>query len=165
MAMTNEAERVQLGWLDANLFIHALFTNDPHARRCREIFKAIEVGTAEAWLDPVTVHELTYALQKIPPFRDQPAAIVDYLLPIILQDGVRMSDKPAVVLALQHWAEGGKFGDARIAGLAQVRGLPVCTVNAKDFSGLTNTFFDSSGNPQAEKRRPAAQRVTKRTTS
>ncbi|MHB9145113.1 MAG: type II toxin-antitoxin system VapC family toxin [Symbiobacteriia bacterium] len=131
--MTKATEPRQLGWLDACLFIHPLFQNDPNAARCREIFRAIEKGAAESWLDSVTVHELTYALQKLPQFRDNRGAIVDYLLPFVLQEGIRMSDKPAVVSGLRHWTRGGRFGDARIAALAETSGLPVCTVNARDW--------------------------------
>lgn len=140
--MTKAAAPRQLGWLDANLFIHPLFQNDPHARPCREIFRAIESGAAEAWLDPVTVHELTYALQKIPQFRDNRQAIADYLLPVLLQEGIQMHDKPAAVSALRRWLQGGRFGDARIAGLAETSGLPVCTVNDRDFAGFSNTFLE-----------------------
>ncbi len=138
--MADKEKQTQLGWLDANVFIHPLFTRDPHAARCREILRSIEAGKAEAWLDPVTVHELTYALQKIPQFRDQRQMIVDYLLPLIVLDGIRMADKPSAVVALRLWAEGSRFGGARLAALAQVGGLPVCSVNRRDFPGLRNTF-------------------------
>ena len=31
----------QLGWLDTNLFIHALFPRDPHYPRCQELLRAL----------------------------------------------------------------------------------------------------------------------------
>jgi predicted nucleic acid-binding protein len=53
-----------LGWIDANIFIHALFRNDPFYRRSRAIIDVLEAGEAECWIDPLVVHELTYVLLR-----------------------------------------------------------------------------------------------------
>lgn len=134
---------VQLGWLDANLFIHPLFANDPHRPRCEHILRMLRRGEAEAWVDPVTVHELTYALPRARPDAfPNPRAVLAYLGPLLALDAVRMDDKDAVLQALYHWAtHGGRFGDARILALARGRGMPVCSVNASHFPGVVNTYL------------------------
>lgn len=136
------ATPVQLGWLDANIFIHPLFEGDPHCHRCRQILRWLKEGRAEGWVDPVTVHELTYALRRARPDAfPTPHAVFSYLAPILALDAVHMDDKNAALSALHYWASsGGTFDDARIAVLARSRGMPVCSVNARDFPGIPNTF-------------------------
>jgi len=134
------AERVQLGWLDANLFIHPFF-RDPNAEHCRAILKALQEGKAEGHLDQVTLHELTYALYRHV-FRQNRQAVADYLSTIVALETVHVDDKAVTLKALQYWAKGrcDKYGDARLLALAEATGLPVCTVNRKDFSGVRHTF-------------------------
>ena len=62
---------LQLGLLDTNLFIHPLFVRDPHAARCQALIAAIERGDAAGWIDVTVVHELTYALRRVPGFSDR----------------------------------------------------------------------------------------------
>lgn len=135
-------ERFPFGWLDANLFIHALFENDPHMPRCREILAALEEGAGEGWIDPVTVHELTYALPRVRPdtFRSRMDTF-NYLVRFLVLETVHAHEKEVLVGALRRWAGSGlRFGDARLAALAEHGGRPVCTVNRRDFEGITNTF-------------------------
>jgi len=77
----------QLGWLDANVFIHPLFEHDPHRPRCEELLRMVYRREAEAWVHPVTVHELTYALPRVRPDtmrrRDD---VLAYLGPILALD-------------------------------------------------------------------------------
>ena len=40
----------ELGYLDTNLFVHALYPNDPHYPRCRTILTALAEGEATALL-------------------------------------------------------------------------------------------------------------------
>lgn len=137
-----ENERFQFGWLDANLFIHALFENDPHMPRCREILGALEEGTGEGWIDPVTVHELTYALPRARPdtFRSRMDTF-DYLVRFLVLETVQAVGKEVLIAALRRWADSGvRFGDARLAVLAEHGGRTVCTVNRRDFEGIANTF-------------------------
>lgn len=141
--MTAPAVR-QLGWLDANFFIHPLFEHDPHRPRCEELLRMLRRGEAEAWVHPVTVHELTYALPRVRPDtmrrRDD---VLAYLGPILVLDAVHVPDKDAVLLALRRWASGGgRFADALLAALAEERGMPVCSVNARHFPGVRNTHVE-----------------------
>jgi predicted nucleic acid-binding protein len=134
--------RVQFGWLDTNLFVHALFPRDPHHARCRVILEALERGTGEGWLDPLVVHELSYVLGRLPAFPDR-AAIHTYLRTVLLMDAVQADDKPGLLEALARWATGRvSLVDAWLAVVANRRGLPVCSVNRRDFPDVVNTFFD-----------------------
>ena len=140
------AERAQLGWLDANLFIHPFF-RDPHADPCRAIIKALREGRAEGHLDPVTIHELTYALNRYV-FRQDRQAVANYLSTIVALETVHVTDKEVTLKALEYWAQGrcDKYGDARLRTVAEITQLPVCTVNRKDFSGVRNTYpFGADG--------------------
>lgn len=141
--MTNDGS-LQLGWLDANVFIHPLFENDPHRDRCERILRILKAGEGEGWIDPVTVHELTYALQRARPETfGGPQDVFSYLSPLLALGTVYMDDKEAALTALRRWSRhGGRFGDARILALARTRGMPVCSVNARDFPGVRNTYLD-----------------------
>jgi hypothetical protein len=45
------------------------------------------------------------------------------------------------VAALDRWAvHGVSFADAWLFAQAMASGQPVCTVNARDFKGVVNTF-------------------------
>jgi hypothetical protein len=35
---------IALGYLDTNLFVHALYPNDPHYPRCRALLAALAAG-------------------------------------------------------------------------------------------------------------------------
>ncbi len=141
--MTDAMPR-QLGWLDANLLLHPLFEHDPHRPRCEELLRMLQRGWAEAWVHPVTVHELTYALPRVRPdtmrSRDD---VLAYLGSILALDTVHVPDKDAVLLALRRWAAGGgRFADALLAALAEERGMPVCSVNVRHFPGVRNTYVE-----------------------
>jgi predicted nucleic acid-binding protein len=130
----------QLGWLDTNIFVHALFPRDPHYQRCQPLLGTLDNGAAEGWLDILVVHELTYVLGRLPAFADR-AAIERYLRSILLNKQIRADDKPALLEAVARWAaQGVGFADAWLAVLAQRRGLPVRSVNTGDFPDVGNTF-------------------------
>lgn len=133
---------MQYGWLDATIFIHVLFERDPHMPRCRRILRRLEGGDAEGWVDPITIHELTYALPRALPqqFRAK-GDVVRYLLRFLALDTVKVDDKEGLVRALRLWEDHGiRFGDARLIAQAERTGTPVCSVNERDFSGVENTY-------------------------
>ncbi len=140
---------MRYGWLDATLFIHALFENDPHMPRCRRILRGLEASDAEGWLDPVTIHELTYALPRALPRRFQSRNdLVRYVLRFLALDTVKGDDKEGLIRALQIWGDRGiKFGNARLIAQAERTGVPVCSVNERDFTGVENTY-DGEGKPR-----------------
>lgn len=134
-------QRRQLGWLDANVFVHPLFDNDPHKARCEKILQSLLDGSAEGWVDPVTVHELTYALPRaLPQAFATRRDVADYLIGFLVLDTVLCDDKDALLDALQLWVEhSARFGDCRLLALARSRGMAICTVNARDFPGVEIT--------------------------
>lgn len=133
---------MRYGWLDATVFIHALFENDPHMPRCRRILRGLEEAGAEGWLDPVTIHELTYALPRALPRQfGAREDVVRYLLRFLAVDTIKGDDKEGLIRALRLWGDHGiRFGDARLIVQAERTGTPVCSVNERDFSGIENTY-------------------------
>lgn len=132
----------QFGWLDATIFIHALFTNDPHRRRCLHILHALENGDGEAWIDDVVVHELTYVLPRALPraFGDR-TAVAEYVLGFLTLDTVHAVNKKMLIETLHWWSSTDvSFADARLTVLARAHRLPVCTVNQRDFQDVENSF-------------------------
>lgn len=130
----------QLGYLDTNLFVHALFPNDAQYPRCQAILTALGQGEAEGWLDPLVIHELTYVLLNLRRFPDRTAVEV-YLRDLLRAPGVRAPQRALLLAALARWAgRGGGFVDAWLATLALAEGQPVCTANARDFPDVRNTF-------------------------
>src|SRR6184192_1522732 len=132
----------QLGWLDTNLFVHALFPREPHHARCRAIVRALEEGRAEGWLDPLVVHELSYVLSRLGQRFPTRTAIEEYLRGILLIDAIHADDKAGLLEAVARWEIGRTgFADAWLAVRARRRGLPVCSVNQADFGSMPNTFL------------------------
>ncbi len=135
-------ERAQYGWLDANIFIHALFLGDPHGAPCRTVLGHLLDGSGEGWLDPVTLHELTYVLPRVLPDKfARRQDVYEYLTGYLTCETVLGDDKPSLIEALRIWADtGGRFGDARTLALAHSRSMPVCTVNGRDFPDVRNAY-------------------------
>jgi predicted nucleic acid-binding protein len=130
-----------LGWIDTNIFIHALFRNDPHYRSCRAIIDALEAGEAECWIDPLVVHELTYVLLRQSQFASR-GEVHQFIQNLLLCDAVLAQDKNLLIDALARWAtEGVSFADAWLYVLARRRGMPICSVHRADFPNLENTFL------------------------
>lgn len=132
----------QFGWLDATIFVHALFVNDPHRPRCIQILKALETGEGEAWIDDIVVHELTHVLPRALPkkFQDR-RAVADFLLSILALSALYAADKDLLIASVQRWSTTGVgFADARLITLAERDDLPICTVNKRDFPDVRNTF-------------------------
>jgi predicted nucleic acid-binding protein len=130
----------QFGYLDTNIFVHALFPRDTQHARCRAILAALEQATGEGLLDPLVIHELTYLLLRLPHFSDR-AAVEVYLRDLLRMTGVQAPQRPLLLAALSRWASrGGGFVDAWLATLALTEGQPVCSANVRDFPDVTNTF-------------------------
>jgi len=131
---------IELGWLDTNIFVHALMLGDPHQSRCRDVLQALQDGRAEGWIAPSVVHELSYVLTRLPTFKTRPA-IALYLTTLLSYPGVVAADKPLLIATVGRWAVGRiSFIDALLTELAQGDGRPVCTVNARDFPTTPNSY-------------------------
>jgi len=121
------------GLLDTNTFIHAM-THDAHSEECSRFLAALEDGRVDAWLEPIVLHELSYALRR---WRKEITReeIAEYLLVILGWPGVR-GDKESMINAVERWSAtpGLAFVDAYLAALASRRGAVIYTKNARDFT-------------------------------
>lgn len=131
---------VEIGWLDTNIFLHAITPGDPHGPRCRDLLKALEDGRAVGWIASTVIHELSYVLSRRRAFPTR-SAIAAYLIAILHYPGIQASDKPLLTATIARWA-GSTIGfvDALLAELAQRDNLPVCSVNARDFPVTPNSY-------------------------
>lgn len=116
------------GLLDTNVFIHAQ-TRDEHSEECLEFLETLRAGRRQAQIEPLVLHELSYAL---PHYRKgmSRSEVAEYLLAILGWDGVG-GDKDLMVSTVQRWRDtpGLAFVDAYLAALAIRDGCVVYTKN------------------------------------
>jgi predicted nucleic acid-binding protein len=119
------------GLLDTNIFIHAQ-ANDAHTAECRRFLTALQEGRAQARLEPIVLHELSYALKHYMKqiTKEQTA---QYLLTILSWRGVQ-GDKDVMVDTVERWwnTQGLSFVDAYLAARAAADGHPVYTKNVRE---------------------------------
>jgi len=122
------------GLLDTNVFIHA-HARDTASGECQRFLAALEAGAARAHLEPVILHELSYALPHYVKqmTRDE---VADYLLMVLSWDGVE-GEKGVMVDAVERWQRtpGLSFADAHLSALASERGCPVYSKNVRELTG------------------------------
>lgn len=131
------------GLLDTNVFIHA-HASDIHTAECRRFLHAAEQGEVRAHLEPLILHELSYAL---PHYVKQMTRddVAEYLLMILTWKGIQ-GDKDALVDAVQRWrgSVGLSFADAYLAALAIAR---ECVVYTENVRALEDQGESSSASP------------------
>jgi predicted nucleic acid-binding protein len=71
----------EAGLLDTNIFIHA-HTTDVHAQECQRFLAALESGRLRARLEPLVLHELSYALPRYIKQMTRPE-VAEYLLTVL----------------------------------------------------------------------------------
>lgn len=105
------------GLLDTNIFVHAQST-DTHAEECRRFLAALESGRVRARLEPLILHELSYALPRYAKQMTR-SDVAEYLLMVLSWDGV-VGEKGVMAEAVQRWADtpGLSFADAYLAAVA-----------------------------------------------
>jgi len=122
------------GLLDTNVFLHAQ-ANDTNSDECRRFLGAIERGEAQAILDPIILHELSYAL---PRYARQMTKndVVRYLQVVLSWPGI-LGDKAVIADAVQRWHDtaGLAFVDAYLAERASSESRPVYTKNVRELRG------------------------------
>ncbi len=121
------------GLLDTNIFIHAHST-DPHGEECRRFLLALEAGQVRARLEPLIVHELSYALPRyIKQMTRQQVA--EYVLMVLSWPGIE-GEKALMSETVRRWSgtPGLSFADAYLAALAADRQCRVlqCRVFTKN---------------------------------
>ncbi len=144
------------GLLDTNVFIHA-HTTDHYADECRRFLATLEAGGARAYIDPLVLHELSYAL---PHYVQQMtrAQVGEYLLMVLSWEGIQ-GDKDLMVDAVERWRAlaGLSFVDAYLAALARRRQAPVYTKNVRELAGQ-GVIVPEPLPVASDERRPRARR-------
>jgi predicted nucleic acid-binding protein len=119
------------GLLDTSVFVHAQ-THDQHSEECRRFLAAVERGDVRAQLEPMVLHELSYAL---PHYRKQMTRgdVAAYLLTVLGWNGV-VGEKSVMADATERWRDtpGLAFVDAYLAAVARERNCPVYTKNVDE---------------------------------
>jgi predicted nucleic acid-binding protein len=125
---------VNEGLLDTNIFLHA-HADDSVSAECQAFLRALERGQVRARLEPIVLHELSYAL---PRFVKQMTRreVGAYLAMVLRWDGV-FGEKDVMADAVQRWRNtpGLSFADAYLAAIATRMQLPVFTKNIRDLIG------------------------------
>lgn len=129
------------GLLDTNLFIHA-HTTDRASEECRQFLRALEQGRIQARLEPIILHELSYAL---PHYMKQMTRgdVAEYLLMVLSWQGVQ-GETDVLADAVERWRDtpGLSFADAYLAALATSRRCSVYTKNVRELRGQRVTVPD-----------------------
>jgi len=122
------------GLLDTNVFIHA-HTSDAHAADCRAFLAALERGERTARVEPLVLHELSYAL---PHYLKQMSRddVGQYLLMVLSWPGV-VGDVSLMVDTVQRWRRtpGLSFADAYLCAVALRDAVPVYSKNLRELRG------------------------------
>jgi predicted nucleic acid-binding protein len=122
------------GLIDTNVFIHA-HTTDQLSDECRNFLAALAEGRLRARVEPLILHELSYALPRYVKqmTHDDIAA---YLLMVLGWDGVQ-GDKGVMADAVERWwpTPGLSFADAYLAALAAQQECAVYTKNVRELVG------------------------------
>lgn len=118
------------GLLDTNVFVHSLARDAP-SEECRRFLRAVQSGQVQAYLDPLVVHETTYALQRI--VRMSRADIADYLIDVLNWPGI-VADRTILLDTLGRWRDsvGLAFVDAYLAARSVRDGSPIYTKNVRE---------------------------------
>ncbi len=120
--------------LDTNVFIHA-HAHDAFTEECRAFLSALEQGRLRADLEPLILHELSYAL---PRYLKQMTRqnVAAYLLMVLSWAGVQ-GEKDTLVDAVERWWQtpGLSFADAYLAAVATRRGCAIYTKNVRELAG------------------------------
>jgi predicted nucleic acid-binding protein len=125
-----------IGFIDTNVFVHA-HANDTFSEECRAFLLALERGTIHVRLDPLVLHELSYALPRYLKQMADRRQLAEYLLMVIDWPGI-IAEKDLLRTAVENWwpRHGISFVDAYLGAIAVRNACPVDTKNVKDLSAL-----------------------------
>jgi predicted nucleic acid-binding protein len=114
------------GLIDTNIFLHA-HADDSASAECQAFLRALEHGHFRARLEPIILHELSYAL---PRFIKQMTRqhVGAYLAMVLGWDGVQ-GERDVMANTVQRWRNtpGLSFADAYLAVSATRMECPVFT--------------------------------------
>jgi predicted nucleic acid-binding protein len=122
------------GLIDTNVFVHA-HANDALSDECRLFLRSLAAGRAHARLEPLILHELSYALPRYIKQMTR-SDVAEYLLMVLGWDGIT-GEKHVMIDTVERWRDtsGLSFADAYLAAVAQARGCPVYTKNVRELRG------------------------------
>jgi predicted nucleic acid-binding protein len=129
-------------YLDTNVLILGMRDAHKPGNDCTRLLKALESGTERAFLDPVVVHESTYALLRI--FKHLPReGVASTLVSVVNWPGIA-GEKDVLVRTLELWGNtsGLGFADALLAVRAQLVGAQVYTKNVRELRSVGATVPD-----------------------
>ena len=120
------------GIIDTSVVVHA-FGNDPDTAAAQAFLDRVEAGHASIIVDPLVVHELTYAFSRVS--RQFPRERVAEIALSLVDVGVRSTSDDALRRGIEIWRDtpGLSFVDAYLGSRALEEGMPVYSVNRKDF--------------------------------
>lgn len=122
-----------VGLVDTNVFIHAL-THDSCSEECLRFLEAVQRGEVRVQLEPIVLHELSYAL---PHYRRgmTRAQVAEYLLAVLGWEGVT-GEKGLLADAVERWRDTPRlaFVDAYLAALALREGRQIYSKNVRELS-------------------------------
>jgi predicted nucleic acid-binding protein len=123
------------GLLDTNVVLHA-FEQGSLGGECAAFLRALERGQLQAILDPLVVHELTYAL---PRFQKQFARndVANFLIDVVNMPGI-VADKELLVETLRLWGTNSGLGfvDAYLVTRGDRESCLVYTKNVRELRAL-----------------------------
>lgn len=122
------------GLVDTNVFIHAHST-DSLSTECRAFLTALESGQLRARLEPLILHELSYALPRYVKGMSR-NEIAEYLLMVLSWPGIE-ADKSILADAVVRWRKtpGLAFVDAYLAALGTRLACPIYSKNVRELAG------------------------------
>lgn len=121
------------GFLDTNVFVHALLRDD-QSEECQRFLATVQEGRNRARLDPLVMHELSYVLPRVIKQMDR-AEVADFLEAVLGWKGID-ADRTLLAEALRRWRVTTElsFVDAVLCAAAGRERLPIYTKNVRHFA-------------------------------
>ena len=122
----------RIGLLDTTILIHSL-TNDEWSEPATRLLEEIETGRRRVYVDALVVHEFTFVYRRYRKQADR-EEIATAILALLGWSGV-IGSTVQLREAVARWQAdpGLGFVDAYLAVRAATEGMPVYTVNVRDF--------------------------------
>lgn len=124
-------------WIDTNIIIYVLRTNESFSPRARQLVNDAVMGKHTLKISPIVIHECVFVLMG-KQFRATKEDIKRALISLINLKGIDCEEKAVIEEALDGFTKKGiDFGDAYIAAHAKsIQPAHVVTYNVKDFIKL-----------------------------
>ena len=123
------------GLLDTNVVVHSL-VNDAHSEECRRFLQQVREGHVLVQVDPLVLHEITYAVPKVARHMT-PSITADLLDSLLHMRGV-VGDTRVLITAVALWKDhpGLGFVDCYLAARSTALHVSVFSKNVRDLRRL-----------------------------